>query len=121
MPSDFDPAMTAVEGVVVRAGIGPGVREAALDFGARNRPVVLQSEQIVRSLVADCLGDFGLTPRGVEGDQDAGQFQARQQAWKLSAGSALMTSLRVSCESTPFANGKKRRGKSGFLLPQHSI
>ena len=38
--------MTAVEGVVMRAGIGPGIREEALDFSARNRPVVLESEQI---------------------------------------------------------------------------
>ena len=42
----FDTAMTAVEGVVMRAGIGPGIREEALDFSARNRPVVLESEQI---------------------------------------------------------------------------
>ena len=71
VPSDCDTAMTAVEGVVVRAGIGLGVCEEALDFGARNRPVVLESEQIVRSLVADCLGDFGLTPHGVDGDERA--------------------------------------------------
>ena len=79
VPSDCDTAMTAIEGVVVRAGIGPGVREAALNFGARNRPVVLQSKQIVRPLVTDCLGDFGLTPHGVDGDQGAGQCQAHQQ------------------------------------------
>ena len=40
----FGTAMTIVEGVVVRAGIGPGVREEALDFGAQNRPIILHSE-----------------------------------------------------------------------------
>ena len=72
VPSDFDTAMTAVEGVVLRAGIGLGVCEEALNLGARKRPVVLQSEQIVRPLIADCLGDFGLTPHGVDGDERAG-------------------------------------------------
>ena len=32
-----------------------------------------------------------------------------------------MTSLRVSCEGTPFANDRKRRGKSSFLFAQRSI
>ena len=73
VPSDFGTAMTAVAGVVVRAGIGPGVREEALDFGARNWPVVLETEQIVRPLVADCLGNFGLTPHGGGMAPKAGQ------------------------------------------------
>lgn len=37
VPSDFGTAITAAEGVVVRAAISLGVREKALDFGVQNR------------------------------------------------------------------------------------
>ena len=62
--SGFDAAMRPVEGVVAFAGVDFGVGKKALDLGAESRPVVLEGQQVVRALVADCSGDPGLAALG---------------------------------------------------------
>ena len=47
--------------------------------------------------------------------------QAVKQAAKSSAGSAFITSLSVSCEAMPRANGSSRRRNPSFCRPQRAI
>ena len=71
--------MVVVRGLEAVEGRGTGVGEEPLDFARERGPIVLQRQQIVGALVADGLGDLGLTAHGVDRDQRAGQFQPLEQ------------------------------------------
>ena len=65
--ADLDAAMIAVGGVVgVECGVGLAVEEQPHVFG-KGWPVVLEREQIVGALGADCLRDVLLAADGVDG------------------------------------------------------
>ena len=45
----------------------------------KDRPIGLQRQQVIAATLDDGLGDIGLGPHGVDGDERAGQFEPFEQ------------------------------------------